>query len=314
MRHAWVIAMMVAGCVAQPVPALDPLDPYGDKPQPEPWLAAADGDYLLRTHASIVGSAPRTALRKYVDAPGTTLVAHAGSIASTGLLAAVAPQLPGWFDEVLRENGVALLAQLGTAKLLQLLPHAVEIESELTITDDRVVHAALGMRVDPPTYETLVPVGGVDGEIVDATSTAVFWPTTSGGMFTLDTHELVLAVGDAWYQYLDQLQAAHGGLRGIGGQLTACPLVALGVAGRCGASCALSLSQLVDVCERGLDGIYAATRNELGLVRVHLTSGSAAMGDTDGDERADSLVGAWRVTAESPIDGGVVSFDGKRRR
>jgi hypothetical protein len=294
--------LVMSACVPPPAPELDPLNPYGDsEPTPEPWLANADGTYYVQTRVTVDDNAHDTTLRAYIDAPGATLLAaaDAADVEALATLEATLPagvpaQLPAWFDEAVHDNAVGLLGVYAIAASLQALPNEALVESELVIDGDHVSHSLQAIYFDLDPLGDRFELGGVEGEIIDAETTATFTPGTWGGEIELAPHELVVAYGDYSYQLADQRTET---LRSSLGGLTMCPLVAVAVANKCGGSCALDVPLLTELCERGLDAMLAETRAQLGQLQLQFTGARIAIVDADHDGSANSLLGDWTMAS-----------------
>jgi hypothetical protein len=292
----------MSACVPPPEPELDPLDPYGDRePAPEPSLANADGTYYVQTRVTVDDNAHDTTLRAYIDAPGATLIAaadaaHVQALATleATLPAGVSAQLPAWFDEAVHGNAIGFLGVYAIAASLEALPNEALVESELVIDGDQVSHSLRAIYFDLDPLGDRFELGGVEGEIVDAETTATFAPSTWGGEIELAPHELVVAYGDYSYQLADQRTKT---LRSSLGGLTMCPLVAISVANKCSGSCALYVPLLTELCERGLDAMLAETRAQLGELRLQFTGGRVAIVDSDHDGTANNLIGDWTMAS-----------------
>lgn len=303
------ILLAVAACTTTSTEPLDPLDPYGpDDPVKMPWLAATDGAYYTQTTVEIASDLDDTTLHAYAADPGTTLFA----IAETAQLSALAEledalspevfaQVPAWYDATVHENVLGLLGVHALGESLRMLPARVLIESELVLAGDTASHTLEAIYFDVQELGDRFDLGERAGEIAYAESAVAFTPTPTGGSLELAPHELVVALGAYHYELTDARAADRGGVRGTVGELTMCSIVATGVANKCGLeTCTAAIPTIAELCERGLDEIVAATRDEVSAVTLGFGGGSANLIDDDGDATADALVGLWNATSTFP--------------
>lgn len=296
--------LVVSACTQPPEIELDPLNPYGDQePPPEPWLSSASGTYYVQTQVDVDDNAHATTLRQYIDTPGATLIAaaDAAQVPALATLYATLPsgafaQLPAWFDEAVRGNAVGFLGVYAIAASLQALPNEALIESTLVIDGDHVTQTLGAIYFDVTALDDRFELGGVDGEIIEAETTATFSPSTWGGDMELAANELVVAYGEYSYQLVEKRDAPMT-VRGSIGSLTMCPLVAVAVANKCSGSCAVYVPLLTELCEGGLDAMLAETRAQLGALELRFKGGHAALVDDDHDGIANSLTGQWSMAA-----------------
>jgi hypothetical protein len=282
-----VAVTLLAACTATSAPEVDPTPtPPAPATAPEPWLASARGGFYTRTNLSITAKGPNTTLLAYASAPGATLVGAAGAVEA---LPMDATQLSIWYDTALKQNGTALLDAYGYGEVLTQLPDEAILESELAIDGPAVQHQLTAIYFDVTNLGDRFALDGV----VDTTAT--YAPSSTGGQLTLAAHDLAIPIGDLAYQLADSRGSMT--MRQMLGELTACPLVALAVANECG-DCAAYVPAFDALCETGLDQVFADTRAEMATVQLHLTGGTAALSDTNGDRRADHLDGAWTTSAQ----------------
>ncbi len=180
--------LVLSACVAAPT---DPVDP---PVQPAPvWLDQADGTYQTITTVSVEADAPATTLRAYVDAPGSTLLAAAAdadapalALLEASLPPGVAALLPGYLDEVLRSNGVALLTAWSLAVVVQRLPTSAQLEGELVLDGETARHAVHAISFADAGAPARRFELGLRGDEVTAIATAVTaTPSGSGGYLVL---------------------------------------------------------------------------------------------------------------------------------
>jgi hypothetical protein len=272
------------------------------------WLEQADGTYQTVTTVSVEADAPDTTLRAYVDAPGSTLLAAAAdadapalALLEASLPPGVAAQLPGYLDEVLRSNGVALLTAWSLAEIVQRLPPSAQIEGELVLagaTARHVVHAISFADAGAPARRFELGLRSDELTAIETTATAT--PSESGGYLALGPAQHAIAFGA--YAYALAQEATTTPPRELLGMVTGCPLVALAVAGRCAdGACALQAPLIAEVCERGLDAVFAATRDELGAIVLTFGEASGSLRDDTDDHIADRFGGSWTVMPAGPL-------------
>lgn len=301
---------------AETVP-LDPLDPFDPSTMPDPYLVGGDGTYFVQTTLSVDVAIGRTTLGEYVDAPGETLIATAreaqvGALATleTALGAGTAAQLPAWFNEVLASNGYAILTAYGLAYGVEHPPHDALVESELVIAGASAHHELTAIYFDTLNLEDRFELGGNEDDLIEADMPAAYQPTSKGGNVELGPHQLAIAYGDYTFQLADSRDAT---MRQAVGTLTACPAVAIAVANKCNGGCTLAMGLFTELCEQGLDAIFAKTRRELNLIDVHFDSGAAALRDSDNDGQADDLASGFWLTDSSSHAMAITSFVARRQ-
>lgn len=295
--------LVLSACVAAPT---DPVDP---PVQPAPvWLDQADGTYQTITTVSVEADAPATTLRAYVDAPGSTLLAAAAdadapalALLEASLPPGVAALLPGYLDEVLRSNGVALLTAWSLAVVVQRLPTSAQLEGELVLDGETARHAVHAISFADAGAPARRFELGLRGDEVTAIATAVTaTPSGSGGYLVLGPEQHAIAYGA--YAHALALEATATPPRELLGMVTGCPLVALAVASKCAdAACALQAPLIAEVCERGLDAVFAATRDQLGAIVLTFGGASGSLRDDTDDQIAERFGGAWTVTSAGPL-------------
>jgi hypothetical protein len=311
-----VLAAALGACTQAETVPLDPLDPFDPDTTVDPYLVGGDGTYFVQTTLSVDVALGRTTLGEYVDAPGATLIATAreaqvAALATleTALGAGTAAQLPAWFDEVLASNGYAMLTAYGLAYGVEHPPHGALVESELVIAGASAHHELTAIYFDTLNLEDRFDLGGNEDDVIAADMAATYQPTAKGGNVELGAHELAIAYGDYSFQLADSHDAT---MRQALGTLTACPAVAIAVANKCNGGCTLAIGLLTELCERGLDAVFAKSRRELNLIDIHFDAGAAALRDGDGDAQADNLAsGFWRTDSSSHATV-ITSFNARR--
>lgn len=219
-------------------------------------------------------------------------------------------QLPAWFNEVLASNGYAMLTAYGLAYGVEHPPHDALVESELVISGASAHHELIAIYFDTLNLEDRFELGGVDDDVIVADMSATYQPTPKGGNVELGAHRLAIAYGDYSFQLADSHDAT---MRQAVGTLTACPAVAIAVANKCSGGCTLAIGLFTELCEQGLDAIFAKTRRELNHIDVHFDAGAAALRDSDDDGQADDLTGGFWLTDSSSHAMASTSFVARRQ-
>ena len=305
----------VAGCVtAEPLPPSPDVEPPPYVPE---WEVAPAGTYRLTTSfevspddlvadpAALTGS-----LLGYANHPGATLIAAgdatddpALAVLRADLPGALLSALPGWIDEAVSPQG--RLVVLGLEYGVRGSMNKFDLESELVVQGGIARHHLVAIEF--PAYTQRFELGGEPGEALEGMPAI----TTAGWGLELGDHALATGVGAYAWDAVDAQSASLGGIRGALGTATQCSIVALSVATKCsGASCVGHVGELQQLCERGLDQIAVAGRDEASALRfttLRLQSGHVGMLDDDKDHVADGLFGGvW--TAEVHADAGTVEL------
>ena len=283
-----------------------------------PPAPVASGDYVVTSNIQITIEAllPEPAAnlvstaRDFSQNPAHTLISLAedAGVPAVGTLRSVLPdalesKLEGWINDEINKltfNGLTIpelaaeLVALAETSLTQ-----VDLESELAISGTTATHRLTALDLTPTGLDTVLPLGGLPGEVTSATTTV----RTSTTTLALGDHQYSVAYGEYAWQALDAKFTADYGanIRATLGAAVNCPLVAQKVASKCVFSvCVGHATELTDLCERGLDEVVARAHAKLATFKfdaLHFQAGTATMVDINADRIADQLTnGTW--TAE----------------
>jgi hypothetical protein len=316
-----------------PSPAPSP-SPF---PSPSPASPTARGAYEVRSMFDITAAAvlPQPAydlvetLHDFSTAPAHTLLdlAEDAGVPAVSELRAALPdsiesRLEGWIDdriEAVTINGVPVtqvagdIAALGETTLTQFA-----IDSTLDVgTDGHAAHRLVRLDFTPAGLDVRVPVGQLPGDIVAANLTA----TASHGTLALSAHDFGLPYGHYAWQALEAgMTAQYGaGVRGLLGAAVNCPAVADAVANKCAFGvCVGHRSQLLEICERGLDEVVNRARDKFEAQRfdaIRFDAGTATLAapGTNGiATRLDGGVWTAKIDAGLGLRRAPATFTGAR--
>jgi len=302
MKTLAAILLLASACTTQePVELSPPVEP---PPLVEDVIVAPGGPHRVMTHFELdldslaPGAGLTETLTAYANLPGATLLAAADE-ANVPALATLRADLPdateqrlaAWIDEAI--SPLARLSVLSTEYVVQHALGEFDLQSELAFDSETVTHSLLAIDFTPAGFEHRFDIVPVAGEIHSATAPI----TTSNYSLTIGDHQLAVGIGGFAWDAVDANMAEMGGIRGLLGALTQCPVVALMVSTKCdGNACVGHFDQLQELCERALDQMVVAGRAEasnLKFVKLGL-KGSAGMNDSNKDGVGEGLfAGRW---------------------
>jgi hypothetical protein len=312
MRHHLLASLLSLTACAVPHTddvLVDDDDTTTPAPTPSP---VASGDYVVTSNIEITIEAllPEpaadlvAAMRDFSIDPAHTLItlADEAGVPAVGTIRDALPsyledKLEGWLNDEIGATIPQLAAQV--VALAETSLTQVDLESQLAIAGGTATHRLVALDLTPAGLDVVLPLGGLPGEVISATTTA----RTAGAALALGDHEYAVAYGEYAWQALDAKFVADYGadIRDTLGAAVNCPLVAQRVASKCVWSvCVGHAEELTSLCERGLDEVVARAHANLASFRfdaLHLAAGAATLVDDDGDLVADALAdGVW--TAE----------------
>ncbi len=302
------VVLLASACTTLEPSELSP--PVEPPPLIEDVIVAPGGPHRVMTHfdldldALAPGARLTETLTAYANLPGATMLAAADE-ANVPALATLRADLPdaieqrlaGWIDESI--SPLARLSVLSIEYAVERSLAEFDLQSELAFFGDTVTHRLLAIDFTPAGFELRFAIEPVEGEVHSTTAPIM----TSNYSLTIGDHELSVGVGGFAWDAVDANMAEMGGLRGVVGALTQCPIVALMVAAKCdGSTCVGHVDQLQELCERALDQMVVQGRAEasnLTFVTLGL-EGHAGMNDSNKDGVGESLFGGrWTLKLDT---------------
>lgn len=296
-----LLASLLAACAAESSPAEYP-EGLGTPENPIP----SEESYALVSRVELGLSIPEldralAGVRALAENPGRALLARPEGAALLATIPAavrgnVESYLATEIDKVRIGQKTLRTYTADVARFAKEVLAEVTIDSSLTISPERALHALVDLRFSPADVPVVVPIGGLAVDVLVQRPTAEVAPA---GALALGAQKFGLGFGDhAWQAINLASKTLYGDGVSLFTSAVNCTTVAQAVAARCvSGSCVGHATELAALCTRGL----AQTIGDLGtqvsavkLTSFHFTRGTARLVDDNGDGIADQIAdGTW---------------------